>query len=573
MSQLGHREALAPVIRQIVQEEAGQNSVIQPAEAERALLGKYATEGGGPNNEPSGIIAGTGSAAPGFVFTAQADAFIPDQLNGTTSVLPDQPNPQRPRRATAAARYFQGLTGETMEVVVTWAPPVVDTGGRWLETLVSSPLGTEFQDALTYYLIQRTNLGTGEVVTTGMVAHSKQAVTSIREYLEAEKVAGRSGATTDPKTRVANIDSSLFQPVLDINSQPVIVDGVAAKDLVIPNGKEIWYTLTDTTAQFGSSYKYTISAITVDQQEGISVDVLPGNPQAAGGATVDFAPGWCSSFPSIAAGDTTDGKQSYVDITLNVGSLLTDVDIAVIPIMDDALNIDTSAPGASDPLVVETKPNEVILYVPNTGTLRQTIEFIGRNLEACGGISTLAFGSGISMVAGSITKELVGGSDWRYKIKVDVVSGTSIGPRTLTLTCVNGKTTLCSMFSTKTGVASGTQGPTFDFPGETFRFQTGDTLTFSISGKDMASITGFSASPPKTTVTINQVTANYAEITLTAFTGVVTLTATLTGGYTSTGKDFVRAMFSNGRGGDTSDPTGARGSSDTVRRNATVRMS
>jgi hypothetical protein len=287
MTQQGNLEALTPVIRNIIKDEVSGSSVIQSPEGSHHVLDKYAITKSSPVTEPKSVLGGTGKAATGYVFTSQPEAFLPGFLTGTTSILPDQPNPGRPRRATATSTYVIGITGGPTEILISWACPVLDTGGRWLEYITNTPMGASYNDALTYYMLQRENLTTGETITLSIVAHAKQAVTGIREYLEAEKVAGRAGAVTNPRTHVAVIDAALYQPVLDINGDPVIVSGVALTELVLPGLHEQWYSFTDTTATLGVAYKYVVTAITLDQQEGVSVNIIPSAPIADGVSIVE----------------------------------------------------------------------------------------------------------------------------------------------------------------------------------------------------------------------------------------------------------------------------------------------
>lgn len=555
----GNLTAVVPVLKDVIRAETGKTSVISSPEATKdgvKISDKVTVTNSGPAKEPEIVFIGKGEAAPGFVFTRQPEAFVPQWVGRGTSVGRELPAPQAPRRSSCTTTFLQGVTGENVQNLLVWAAPLVDSSGRWLdnESMDFSTGTMEYSDSLLYYLVQREDLNTGEVSTVGMVAHSRQIIHPLRTFLAAEHAAGRPGATTDIYTRRATFHPSLYQNVLGTDGDPILDEhGNNVTELVMPPGHEEYFQFLDTTAIFGHSYKYVITAITNDQKEGASRTVVPGAPQAAGGTEVAFAPAWCSTYPMVDAG--ANGQESYLDLTLQIGSLITDVEVSLIPIQDDVLEIDTSAPGESEPAIIETNPIEVLLYVSSVPTT-QVIEFVGRNIEACGGIASLTLGTGITLKTNGITKTQIGTSnDWKYQIQVDVAPTAVLGIKTMVITCLNGKTALCSQFKAITGTGAGTEGPTFEVPNQAYRFKIGDTLRFVIKGKLMASITGFTAEPNKTTVSIVSISANHVEVSCTNFTGAVTLVPTLMGGMVRTMKDTVRVSVTPNKGGDPHDPS------------------
>lgn len=569
MQNNGNLVAVVPVLKDVINSQTSGSSVVSSPEGASSThtethqfqvgFGNSAAQitSSGPETEPEVFFIGTGEAKTGFVFTQQPDAFVPQWVGRGSSVGQSLPSPGAPRRCSCSTTYLQGVSGENVQNRLVWAPPLTDSSGRWLESSVidRKTAATVFADTLLYYLVQREDLNTGEVATMGMVAHSRQVIHSLRTFLEAEHAASRPGAVTDYYTSLATFDPSLYQTVLDINGNPVLDgDSNPIKELVMPSGHEEYFEFLDTTAIYGHSYKYMITAISSDQREGMSVSVIPGDAQAAGGTEVAFAPAWCSTYPVIGAGAT--GSESYLDLTIQAGSLITDLDIALIPIQDNVLNIDTSAPGANEPAIIETNPAEILLYVGSVSSV-QNIQFVGRNIELCGGISTVTISNGITLHAGSVQKTRIETTDdWKYTISVDVAPTATVGVKTMTITCVNNKTVMCSQIKAVAATGSGTEGPTFDDPDDTYRFTTEDLeISFVIAGKNMGSITGFTATPNKTTVTVSNVSANAVMVSCTPFVGIVYLTPTLSAGKVRTMKDGCHVSVTPESGGDPDDPS------------------
>lgn len=529
----GNITAITPLIKQVVKDS--DKSVITPAyssDIQRII----AESSGSAASEPTTVIVGTGDAKPGFVFTEKPSVFNVDRLSGTTAISSKQPSPQKPRRASAGASYVTGLSGENMAIVVTWAVPLVDTAGRWLEVISNSATGTSTEDSLSYYLVQRTNLRTLEVQTVGVVSHSAQAIARIRKFLEAEHAAGRAGAVTDAVTHVATFDTGLYQQVEDINGTPIMDDGKVLKELIIPDAQEAWLRFTDTTAQYGESYQYLVTAVTSDQQEGMSVEIIPGAAQAAAGVSLSFAPGWCSTSLN------SDGT-AYLDLTVTTGSLVTDVDVVAIPIMDSAI-VTSYADTSADPYVVETNPVEVSLYVPGSGSYPQTVEFVGSGFESHGGIKSIDFGAGITVSIAALSKTEIAAPSYRYTVPLQVAAGSNLGPRTASIVCSDGAAAYCSQFTCTSTPSSATSGAVFDAAGKVLR-GTELTTTMSFTGSALDTIASISYG------TITKQSYNYLEVSFLfpAF-GTYTVNTTLKSGYTTGGKDYVYIVVAQDYTGD-----------------------
>ena len=188
----------------------------------------------------------------------------------------------------------------------------------------------------------------------------------------------------------------------------------------------------------------------------------------------------------------------------------------------------------------------------DAGRGREGGQLVRRNLEAAGGVASLSIGGSVTLATGGVTKTPVPNAttDFFYKLQVTVPSTASLGFASMTLTCGGGKTLTCSQFTILDGTTGATEGATFDYPGQTYRMVTGSPLVINITGKHMSAITGFVMTPANCTATLSNQSFNSVDVTLTNFTGAVTLQAVLTGGLVSTGKDTAVVSVSSSTGGD-----------------------
>jgi hypothetical protein len=389
------------------------------------------------------------------------------------------------------------------------------------------------------YLITRECQGTGDVVVVGAVSHNEQYISEIRSLMEA---AGT--VTTSATTHVATFDPS------------VIVDDV----VVLPADQERFFYFTDLTAQFGKHYIYYVTAITQAQVESVALTIHPGDAQSDGTLDLQVGSSWVSSYPDLTS---PEGTRSFADFAVIVGGLTQQVEIGLVPVLPNAIPVDTTSDPADDPHVVSTNPSEAKLYRPTTGTRDNLLEFRGANMELAGGIQSISFGSGITQktpLSSNIIKTQVGSTDeWDYQCRVAVDATAVLGPRTMTVTCVNGKTALCSTIKVDTYDPAATEGATFD---QDKYYDSDVDCDVVITGKNLDRIDTIAVSSITNvllgTATIVTKSTNYLEFTYTLpRAGIYKIAATYKTPYVTTGKDSATLTIRTAR-----DPYGDNGSTN-----------
>jgi hypothetical protein len=535
------RDAVATVIKDIANEvvqESGRESVIQTGGNSVPSDVQPGTTVGGRRQTPTGVH---GMVLSNTAFTNQPGAFNPRMLTARLNRTTDAGTPTAPRVGTGAPRYISGIKNDTMAVYLQWAPPLVDTNGRWLQSIVTDPRSgqTTASDLIDTYLITRECQGTGDIVVVGAVSHNEQYISEIRSLMEA---AGT--VTTSATTHVATFDPS------------VIVDGV----VVPPEAQERFFYFTDLTAQFGKDYIYYIVAITQAQVESAALTIHPVAAQSEGTLDLQVGSSWVSSYPDLTS---PEGTRSFADFAVITGGITQQVEIGLVPILTNAIPVDTTSDPADDPHVVSTNPSEAKLYRPTTGTLDNLLEFRGANMELAGGIQSISFGSGVTQktpLSSNIIKTQVGTTDeWDYQCKVTVDTTAVIGPRTMTVTCVNGKTALCSTIKVDTHDPMGTEGATFD---SDKYYDSVLTCSVVITGKNLDRIDTIEVRRTTGvllgTATIVVKSANYLEFTYTLpGAGIYKIAATYKTPYVTTGKDSATLTIRATR-----DPFGDNGSTN-----------
>jgi hypothetical protein len=534
------RDAVATVIKDIANEVVQENkreSVIQTGGNSATFDAQPGTTVGGRRQTPTGVH---GMVLSNTAFTNQPNAFNPAMLTARLNITTDAGTPTAPRVGTGTPRYISGIQNDTMAVYLQWAPPLVDTNGRWLQSIVtdSSSGQTIASDLIDTYLITRECQGTGDVAVVGAVSHNEQYISEIRSLMEA---AGT--VTTSLTTHVATFDPS------------VIVNGV----VVLPADQERFFYFTDLTAQFGKDYIYHVTAITQAQVESAALTIHPGDAQSEGTLDLQVGSSWVSSYPDLTS---PDGTRSFADFAVIVGGLTQQVEIGLVPILTNAIPVDTTSDPADDPHVVSTNPSEAKLYRPTTGTLDNILEFRGANMELAGGIQSISFGSGVTQktpLSSNITKTQVGTTDeWDYRCRVTVDAAAVIGPRTMTVTCVNGKTALCSTIKVDIHESTDTEGATFD---QDKYYASSVNCEVVITGKNLDRINTIEVRLMNVllgTATIVTQSANYMKLTCTLpLIGIYKITATYKTPYMPTGKDSATLTIRTIR-----DPFGDNGSSN-----------
>jgi len=399
---------------------------------------------------------------------------------------------------------------------------------------------TTTADLIDTYLITRECHGTGEIVVVGAVSHNEQYISEIRSLMEA---AGK--VTTSPSTHIATFDPS----VLDAN-------GV----VVPPVGQERFFYFTDLTAQFGKYYIYYITAVTQAQVESAPLTIYPDPAQSEGTLDLQVGSSWVSSYPDLTS---PEGTRSFADFAVIAGGLTQQVEIGLVPILTNAIPVDTASDPADDPHVVSTNPSEVKLYRPTTGTRDNILEFRGANMELAGGIQSISFGTGVTQktpLSSNIVKTRVGTTDeWDYQCKVTVDANAILGPRTMTVTCANGKTALCSTIKVEAYDPAGTEGATFDYD---YYYDSELTCSVTVTGKNLDRINTIEIRRPTGvllgTATIVVKSSNYLEFTYTLPSrGIFKFAATYQNPYLPTGKDSATLIIRTQR-----DPWGDNGSTN-----------
>ena len=520
---------------------AGQDPIIQAPEdggfdKNPLVPGQVGSTGGGW----TGISrVGTGAADPSIPFTKFTGGFNPTDLNLSNLIGQSTVGtPNAPRQFSAIPTATTGAPNEKIDMLLTWYPPLTDTTGRWLCSLsVDLNNNSKLTDLLESYLISRKDTQTGEEVVVAVVAHSDTLISDAKAYLEAQFLAGHAGANTNQTTLITTIDPSFYVNVQDPVSHVVLYSEPFL------SGHEQPFSFTDHTAINGRPYIYYIQAVTPGQVESAAASTIPGAVQFASGLDLSPLTSWCSSFPNITG--TNTGTESFVDMGFNCGSLVTSVEVALVPLLDGAMVIDTSAAPDSSPIIVNTVPAPATLQVPSSGSTTQTVTFVGRNLETLGGVTAIDLGAGITFTNPStnLTKTAVVGSstDWTYVATVTVASTAVVGIRTMLVTVLSGGQAQSSTIQILAAIVS-TVGPTFDQAGQVVYMDTSDQ-TFTLTGTNMDKVQ--TLVPVGGSITITSKTATMLNGTYTGVKGSHAVTSTLVGGCTTTGKDSFKIFLTN----------------------------
>lgn len=417
---------------------------------------------GGARQASLTVGSGSGGDRNAPVLTTIPDAFNPDDLTNLPAGDQDYGTPTMPRCGVASPRYISGIENDTMAVYLQWAPPLVDTANRWLVVKhVDQNSGvTTTEDLVGTYLIQRTNQESGETVTVGAVSHNEQYISLARDYIKTHNLCTEAN------------DIVTFDP-------SILVDG----KVQLPPGVENYFTFTDLTAQYGKNYRYFIQAISLIQEESESLEVIPQSPTGEGTLEVQVGGTWVTSYPDLTS---SGGTLSFADFAVICSGMTTDVEIGIVPIQPNAIPVDTTPDPETDPVIVSMNPSETVLLRPTTGSRDQIIEFRGRNLEICGGITAIAFGTGAAMktpLSSHIIKTRVGTTDeWDYQIRLAMDSTAVLGPMTMTVTCQNGRTATCSTLRIEAFDSASNEGATFD---STRLYDVSLSAEVIITGKNM----------------------------------------------------------------------------------------
>jgi hypothetical protein len=528
-------------------DDAGQGSTIQAPEdaglhGDPLVPGQPGTMGGGWQTISR---VGTGIGEKSIPFTKFSGGFNPSDLHISNLLSQNTTGtPNRPRQFTATPIATTGAPSEQLDMQLTWYPPLTDTAGRWM-TYVSRDHADNiiFQDLVESYLISRKDLGTGEEAVVAVVSHADQLISAARAYLEAEVAAGRNGATTDMTTLIATINAAFMVNVEDPTTHVVLY----SEPFIA--GHEQPFTFVDHTAINGHNYVYYIQALTPVQVESQAATCIPGAMQFASGLDVSPSGSWNSSYPDLTGSNT--GVTSSADFAFTCGNLVTGVEISLVPIMDDALTINTAPQPDTDPMIVNTDPDPIKLQRPTTGTNTQPVTFIGRNMELWGGITAIDFGTGItfSNPGVNLTKTRIGTTDdWTYVATVTVDSTVTLGIKTMTVTLGSSAQARHSTIEVISEVAS-TVGPTLNQYNTVLYLDSADPW-FMLTGTNLDNIQ--TLVPNNGSITIVSKTPTELEATYSGANGYKTVTCTLVGGVVSTGKDTFKLFQTHSR--DRSDP-------------------
>jgi len=538
-----HAAAAITKIATAVVADNARSSVIAPAGSPSDLTAPTpgSTVSG---NSPSFYTEGTGTGN-GTVLSNVAGAFDPAAVHLVGVNPTSAGTPVAPRAGAAYQTYITGVTGDTMQVSVQWTPPLVDTSGRWLLMNSEANGVVTLVDLLDSYIVVRETPGTGEVHTVGVIAHNEQAVSLIKTYLEAH-----TATTTDPKTLQVTFDPS------------IIVGGL----VTLPGPDEVWFTFTDTTAQYGTTYIYHIHAITQAQIESAALDITPQAATAGGALSVQAGSSWVSSYP-----DPTNpgGALSYADLSFTVSGITTSVQIGVVALQANALPVSTVSHASNYPYVEYTVPSEAIITPPTTaGNLMNVIHFRAAYIEANGGAASFSFSQGITAVtplSTGLSKVAVPGSatgEYDYALEVNVPNTALAGPVTMAVVCGNGTTALCSAITVGAPAASNS-APVFTAPTLTTPTLATDMVLLGTGLNNITALKIYnSAGVLQGTATIVNQGFNSIEFTYTLpAAGTYKITSTLGTGITSSGKDV--AYLTYNPAASSSSATGASASAGT----------
>lgn len=543
---------LAKSVDDLVQQRidaAGQDPIVQPPEDagldhDPLVPGMPGTMGGGWQTISR---VGTGVGEKKIPFSKFAGGFNPSDLHLSNLGAHDTTGtPNRPRQFSAIPVATSGAPGEGINMLLTWYPPLTDTVNRWM-TSISFDTGNnvQFADLIESYLISRKDLGTGEEAIVGVVSHGEQLISAARAYLEAEFAAGRNGADTDMMTFITVINPSFMVDVEDPTTHEVLY-----QEPFIP-AHEAPFTYVDNSAVEGHNYVYYIQAITPGQVESKSASCIPGATQYASGLDVSPSVAWGSSYPDLTGSNT--GTSSFVDIAFNCGSLVTGVEVSLVPIQDDALVINTAPQPDTDPLILKTDPDPIKLQRPASGTNTQTVTFIGRNLELWGGITGITFDTGItfSNPGVNLTKTRIGTTDdYTYVATVTVGTTATLGIKTMTVALQSGNQAQHSTIEVIQEVLP-IVGPTLDQYGKNVYVDMNDVEPgIFLTGTNLDKILSLVVSGTGATLTITSKTPTELEATYSGSKGGKNVTCNLVGGAVSTGKDTFRLFVTQNLSGD-----------------------
>lgn len=532
--------AVSDVARRVARDHDRQTIFDSTDETDHTEVLPGTTVGG---NRQKPFAAGTGKGTHGVAFTNIPQGFFPSQLVAANLSDIDSGTPTLPRAGSGTPRFISTVQYDGMAVYLQWAPPLVDTNGRWLIAFhqdVASGQQSTVDMIDTYLITREAQDATGTIVTVGAVSHNDQYISEIMGLLTA---AGK--VTTDPKTHNATFDPS------------VIVGGI----ITPPPANERYFYFTDRTAQYGKTYKYYIVAITQAQVESDSLTIIPGTSQSEGTLDLQVPTVWASSYPELTPTDITKSGANFAVIA---GGITSQVEVGYVAIMANALTINTTPNPANDPHVEASQPTEVKLIRPTTGSLDQIIEFQGANMELAGGITGISFATGITMktpLASNIVKVRVGSTDsWTYQVRMTVASTANLGPLTMNITCSNGMTAMCSTIKVVDQTGTTTDGATFTSDP---LYDLGANIDQVIDGQNMDRIDKIAIyKADKTTLkgygTLVMQSANYIEFTYTGLPiGTYWVQATYQTPFGTTGKDGITLTIRSGR-----EPLGDNGTAN-----------
>lgn len=480
---------------------------------------------------------GTGKGEPNIPFPKFTGGFNPSDLHISNLQSTDTVGtPERPRQFSATPVATTGAPSERLDMQLTWYPPLTDTTNRWLASVSRDLDGNIiFKDLLESYLISRKDTSTGEEAVVAVVSHGDQLIAAARAYLEAEFKAGRNGADTNITTLITTINNSFFVDVQDPSTHEVLY-----REPFL-SGHEQPMTFLDHTAVQGHAYIYYIQAITPGQVESAAASTIPGAVQYAAGLDVSPSPSWSSSFPNLTGANT--GVESFLDIAFNCGQLVTGVEVSLVPLLDDAITVNTTPQPDTDPVILRTDPDPIKLQRPNSGTNTQTVTFVGRNTELWGGITAIDLGAGITFTnpGTNLTKTRIGSTDdWTYVATVTVASTVALGVKTMLVTFGSGGQAQHSTIEVIPEIPS-VQGPTLDQYNTTVYVEDTDGYIF-LTGTNLDKITALV--PSAGSIVINTKTPTELEATYSGARGPRTVTCTAPG-TSSTGKDTFRIFVTH----------------------------
>lgn len=557
MSNPGDKQLLTTAIRAVIADSATV-SVIVPLEKTTRNTEPSATTSGSGSEEGS-VYLGTGNATSGFNFTPQPGAFIPSELGSSSSQQPvGEGLPTGVRRIAASSNARFAVAGSNVEIALSWSAPLIDQGGRWLQGIV----GVQAFDAINTYVVFRRSAGDQDAVV-GVVYHNKEAITALKSFMETNAL-----ATTDLVTHKPTIAPSLFvsvtDPLTSVVRQEIQLDGFGASGVAVEAAN--LFTFTDTTAQLGVTYTYRIQAVNHTEQEGPAVSITPGEATGSNGLDCALGPNWATSYPLLGSGLT--GVTSTADLNVTVGSRISSVEYSLIKLQSAVLTVDVSDNPDTYPKIVTIEEASRTINTPTTGTVTYLLKFIGRNIEAHGGLQTVDLHDNITYV--SYTKEAIPGAaaDWKYTINVTVASTVWAGIHTMTVICVDTTQASSSdilVKSTSAITPGGLGSPVFTrrYPGTLVRFTVNtsilDEFVFRLVGTDLDKITSMKVFYGNGTedTSIIPITAiqNPGQITITSgtFLGYRKFVAQYVGGPNDLASFGV---FASGRGGYTEGTSG-----------------